>query len=137
MSCYGRRLDWIIYSKSFIGDKFENIKNNTMTKEDHTEVGEVVHSIVGGYHAKVDAQNIVTNAALIEIKDHLKELNNKVASHEKIINQNLPHNIAHCTQTDTIQEIRDNLISRRAVITAFVVGIPLAAVIIGGILKFV
>jgi hypothetical protein len=40
------------------------------------------------YHAEVNAQNTVTNAALIGINEHLKQLNSKVATHEKIINDN-------------------------------------------------
>ena len=56
-----------------------------MDKDDRTEVREIIHGIVGGYHAKVDAQNEVTNAALKEIKDRLGKLNGSVSSHEKYI----------------------------------------------------
>ena len=48
------------------------------------------------------------------INARLDKLNGKVAEHEKIINQNVPHNISHCVQTKTIEEIRDNMITSKS-----------------------
>jgi len=102
-----------------------------MTQQDRTEVREIIHGIVGGYHTKVDAQNFVTNSALGEIKDHLKTLNGSVAKNKSIIDRHLPHRVSDCVQSDTIKEIRDNMISRKAIIAAIVVAIPLIAGVVG------
>lgn len=102
-----------------------------MTQKDRTEVREIIHGIVGGYHTKVDAQNFITNSVLGEIKDHLGKINGRVEKHQTIIDKNLPHTVANCSQVKTIMEIRDNMISRKAIITAIIVAIPLAAGVFG------
>jgi len=59
---------------------------------------------------------------LSEFNLHLKELNGSVARHEKIINQNLPHNIAHCPQTETIEDLKKNMVTERAVKKTIYIG---------------
>jgi len=100
-----------------------------MTAKDRTEVRDIFHSTIIGYHAKVDAQNAVTNASLGDIKDHLKTLNGKVYEHERIITANIPHNVSHCVQAETIQAIRDSMVTSKAVKKAIFAGISTAGVI--------
>jgi len=56
-----------------------------MTQADRTEVRDIIHGIVGGYHAKVDAQNEITNEMLKEIKGRLGKINGSIASHGRYI----------------------------------------------------
>ena len=51
----------------------------------------------------------------IEVKKRLDKLNGAVASHEKIITENLPHSIAHCPQQEAIKDLQENMITSRAV----------------------
>ena len=77
-----------------------------MTQKDRSEIREMIHGILSGWHATTTAQNDITNASLGDIKDHLIKINGKVVEHEKIINVNLPHNIALCPQKDIIEELK-------------------------------
>lgn len=52
----------------------------------------------------------MTLIALERIEGHLKKINGSIVSHDKIINANLPHDISHCSQSETIKEIRDKII---------------------------
>lgn len=45
----------------------------------------------------------------LEINNRLDKLNGNVAKHEKLINENLPHNIAHCSQAESIDAIQKDL----------------------------
>jgi len=56
----------------------------------------------------VDTDNKETN-------EHLKRINGKVAEHTKIIAENLPHTVIHCTQAKAIDELHDNMITEKAV----------------------
>jgi hypothetical protein len=77
-----------------------------MTQKDRSEIREMIHGILSGWHATTTAQNDITNASLGEIKDHLVKINGKVAEHEKVINVNLPHHIALCPQRDAIEDLK-------------------------------
>jgi len=77
-----------------------------------------------------------TNITLLKIEQHLEKINNKVADHRKIINENLPHTIVHCSQIETIGKIRDNMISRKAIVSAIIIAIPLTGAIFGIISHF-
>ena len=77
-----------------------------------------------------------TNIALFKIEQHLEKINNKIEDHDKIITENLPHTVAHCSQIETIKKIRDNMISRKAIVSAIIIAIPLAGIIIGMISHF-
>ena len=78
-----------------------------MTQTDRTEVREMIHGILSGWHAATTAQNDMTNQSLERIEKHLVKLNGSVAEHERVILENLPHSIDHCPQAPVIKEIRD------------------------------
>ena len=94
-----------------------------MDKGQRDQVREILHDIIGVYHAKVDAQNTVTNAALNSIDIHLAKLNGTVAENRKIIDANLPHTIVQCPQVPIIEKLRDTMVSRKAIISAVLIGI--------------
>jgi len=94
-----------------------------MNKEQRDQVREMLHDILSGYHVKVDAQNTVTNAALKAMNIHFTKLNGAVAENRKIIDANLPHTIVQCPQASTIEKLRDNMVSRKAIISAVLIGI--------------
>jgi hypothetical protein len=105
-----------------------------MTQDE--KIKEVIRGVLADWHHDTVLREISTNKALDNIEKQLEILNGKVIAHEKTININLPHNISHCAQTDTIQKIRDSMISRKAVIGSIIVAIPLAGVIFGIIVHF-
>jgi hypothetical protein len=86
-----------------------------MDAQERTEVRNMIHDILAGWHAETVAREELINLSLVNIKDHLGRINGSVAKHEKMINENLPHTTANCAQKATIQEIRDNMISTTAV----------------------
>ena len=98
-----------------------------MTQKDRTEVREMIETTLGGWHSETVLREVTTNKALDNIDKHLGKLNGTVGKHQTAIDQNLPHTVANCVQTKVIREIRDNMISRKAVVTAILVAIPLAA----------
>jgi hypothetical protein len=51
----------------------------------------------------------------LEIKSRLDKLNGNVSRHETIINENLPHNISHCVQTETIKRLEENMITEKTI----------------------
>ena len=77
-----------------------------------------------------------TNITLLNIEKGIGKLNGTVADHDKIIDENLPHTIVHCSQIETIGKIRDNMISRKAIVSAIIITIPLAGAIFGIISYF-
>lgn len=94
-----------------------------MNQQDRSEVREMIATTLEGWHTETVIREITTNKSLDNIDKHLENLNGKVASHEKIINVNLPHTSAHCAQTATIQKIHDNMITSKAVRNAIIIGI--------------
>ena len=68
-----------------------------------------------GLTTLMNAQFLNVNDTLKGINDHLVRLNGKVAEHEKTINTHLPHKINDCVQSETIKEIRDNMVSSHSV----------------------
>jgi hypothetical protein len=85
----------------------------------------MLHDILSGWQAANTAQADITNAGLAKIDEHLTKLNGKVAEHEKIININLPHTINACAQKDTITEIRDNMVSGKAMRKTIITSVTL------------
>ena len=69
-------------------------------------------------------------ADLTEIKDRLRGMNNKIASHEKTINENLPHSIDHCPQVETIETLKENMITSKSVKKSIYIGIGVLVSII-------
>ncbi len=101
-----------------------------MTAKDRQEVREIFKDIMAGYMVSIqgyvssnNAQYIATDGALDKIDKHLEKLNGTVAEHEKKILQELPHTIANCPQQDKIQNIRDNMVSNKAIQKAIYTGI--------------
>lgn len=77
----------------------------------------MLEDILSGWKKGYEGLAISTNTSLISIEKHLEKLNGKVAEHERIINQNLPHNVSHCSQVETIRELQDNMITIKALKT--------------------
>lgn len=94
-----------------------------MEAEERKEVREMLHDILAGWQATNVAQAEITNLSLGEIKEHLAKLNGKVAEHEKVININLPHSVQHCPQTKVIENLKENMISGKAIRNAIIIGI--------------
>ena len=91
-----------------------------MDKDQREQVREMLHDVLSGYHAKVDAQNTITNDALIRIDKKFEKLNGSVAENRKVINENLPHTIDKCPQTEVIESLKVNMISGKAIKTAII-----------------
>lgn len=69
----------------------------------------------------------------IEINKRLDRLNGSVARHEKIINENLPHNIAHCPQAGKIEDLEKNMITSTAVKKTLYIGFGIVCALIAAI----
>jgi dsDNA-specific endonuclease/ATPase MutS2 len=72
-----------------------------------------------------------------EIKGRLDRLNGNVARHEKIINENLPHDVSMCTQSDAIKKLQDNMVTERAVKKTLYIGFGIICTLIGAIFAVV
>lgn len=88
-----------------------------MTTRDREEVRTMLEDILTGWRQGYENHISHTNLNLEKIEKHLEKLNGKVAEHEKIIDQNLPHNISHCPQSGTIKNLEDNMITSKALKT--------------------
>jgi len=66
-----------------------------------------------------------------EVKGRLDKLNGSVARHEKVINENLPHNVNHCPQVKAIEELQGNMITAKAVKKTIYVGFGIICGLIG------
>jgi hypothetical protein len=93
--------------------------------EEKKDLKEYMHTCMAGYHAKVDAQNLITNNTLKNIEDHLKSLNGKVAEHEKIINEralvvkdfenHVENRVQTCPQEKRLRVLEDTNLSTKSV----------------------
>jgi hypothetical protein len=86
-----------------------------MEVQERSEVREMIHGILDGWHEASVAREKLIYVSLNNIDSHLEKLNGKVAAHEKTILENLPHSINHCPQTKTIDEIKDAITGAKAV----------------------
>ena len=68
--------------------------------------------------------------SLIGIKNQLRGMNINIASHEKIINENLPHSIDHCPQSETIETLKENMVTTKSVKKTIYTSIIVLGVII-------
>ena len=73
------------------------------------------------------------DSKLTEFNEHFKRLNGTVAKHEKIINEHLPHNVAHCTQAENIKQLRDNMVTEKAVKKTLYIGFGIICTLIATI----
>ena len=101
-----------------------------MTIEERGEVRDMIHDILSGWEANTVAREEITNISLVKIDKHLEKINNKVAEHEKTINTNLPHNISHCSQTEIIKTLTDNMITSKTVKKTVYIGFGIIATLV-------
>jgi hypothetical protein len=85
-----------------------------MDVQERAEVRDMIHGILSGWNARAESYMSTTNNSLNNIDTHLKTLNHTVAKHQTVIDKNLPHTIAHCTQKDTIESIEKTLVKLNA-----------------------
>ena len=57
-------------------------------------------------------------------------MNINIASHEKIINENLPHSIDHCPQVETIETLKENMVTTKSVKRTIYTGVIVLCAII-------
>lgn len=109
-----------------------------MTAEDRKQTREMIIDVLAPLIEKIEGRDILMNVSLNnidgrmeKIDSHLVTLNGKVAEHEKIVNTVGEERIRGCVQKGIIQEIRDNMVSRKAVYGAVFTGLGSLSVIIG------
>lgn len=85
------------------------------------------------YRLYLSAEFKTINEKLDTIDGRLKNLNSKVAEHEKIINQNLPHTIIHCPQVEIIEDLKENMITGRTILNTLYIGFG----ILGGLIALI
>ena len=86
-----------------------------MEAEERSEVRDMIHDILDGWHEASVSREKLIYISLNNIDNHLEKLNGKAASHEKIINENIPHTFVHCVQAKIIEEIKDIVTGNKAV----------------------
>jgi hypothetical protein len=86
-----------------------------MDPVDRAEVREMLLDIISGPLEKINGQYRLVSAQLSNIDIQTTKTNSTVARHDIIINENLPHTTANCPQQDKILEIRDSMISGKAI----------------------
>jgi uncharacterized DUF497 family protein len=87
-----------------------------MTTPERTEVREMIHGILSGWQAATIARDDLMNNHLGIISERLDKINGSVAKHEKLITENLPHTILHCTQADSIETIKKVLLKEDIIV---------------------
>ena len=109
-----------------------------MTAADRKQTREMIVDALAPFVKQIEGRDILMNATLNnidgsvdKINTHLSNLNGKVAEHEKIVNTVGEERIKGCVQKGIIQEIRDNMVSRKAVYGAVFTGLGSLSVIIG------
>jgi hypothetical protein len=68
-----------------------------------------------------------------EIKGRLDKLNGSVARHEKVINENLPHSVNHCPQVKVIENLKDNMVTEKAVKKTIYIAFGIICALIGAL----
>jgi len=102
-----------------------------MTQKDRTEIRDMIHDILSGWQAGTISREEVTNVSLKNIDGHLARLNGSVIEHSKLINENLPHSIAHCLQAKDIETLKENMVTEKAVKKTIYIGFGILATLIG------
>jgi len=93
----------------------------------------MIHGMLSGWEANTISREEITNIRLGEISEHLKRINGTIAKHEKVINENLPHNITHCPQTERIKTLEDNQITTKAVKKTLYIGFTIICTLIAAV----
>lgn len=65
-----------------------------------------------------------------EVNKKLDKLNGTMDEHTKVISENLPHDISHCVQTETIEKLKENMVSEKAVKKTIYIGIAILGTLI-------
>lgn len=68
-----------------------------------------------------------------EVKGRLDKLNGSVARHEKVINENLPHSVNHCPQVKVIENLKDNMVTEKAVKKTIYIAFGIICALIGAL----
>jgi RNAse (barnase) inhibitor barstar len=107
-----------------VDNKLVNFKAK-LDPDEKKDLKDYMHTCMAGYHAKVDAQNLITNNTLKNIEIHLNNLNGKVAEHERIINEralvvnefenHIEHRFETCPQEKRIRNLEDTNLSTKSV----------------------
>lgn len=105
------------------------------------ELIEFIDAKLGGYHAKVDAQNTITNLRLSNIDERLKILNGTVAEHDKILKErgitirdlqnSAETRAATCPHLEEINELKTNNKIGISIKKLIITSITLIGIIIG------
>ena len=83
-----------------------------MTNEEKQEFKEYIHTAIAGYHAKVDAQNTVTNLKLETIEKHLDKQNGRIGKAEEAIAMALEERSGNRQQQQQYRDVVDELEER-------------------------
>jgi hypothetical protein len=109
-----------------------------MTNDDKKEIKEIIHDVICGYHAKIDAQNTITNSRLKTIDDHLKTLNGKTEKTIIRVTELEKKELVHYNECPIIPKVRiieDQLLSQTSVKKfmgiMFVSGVSIGGIIVG------
>ena len=107
-----------------------------MTAADEKKTRQIFSDLIAPHMVQQASDSKQTNISLLKIEKHLESLNGTVARNATMIANNLPHREDLCPKKKVIEDIRDNMVSRKAVVKAIIIGIPLAAAIFGIISHF-
>lgn len=107
-----------------------------MNRADEDKTRQIFTDLIAPHLVQTASDIKQTNIALLNIEKGIKEMNGTVARNSKIIGENLPHREDLCPKKKVIEDIRDNMVSRKAVVRAIIIGIPLAGAIFGIISHF-
>lgn len=86
-----------------------------MTQGDRTEIRDMIHGILSGWHAETVAREDVITISLNGINKRLDKINGTITEHGKIISENLPVTEAHCSKSSTIDELEKAFIGEEAI----------------------
>lgn len=85
-----------------------------MDAEERAEVRQMIHDVLSGWQARTESYMETTNGELKGIHSQFERLNGTVRTHQTVIDQNLPHTVAHCTQAPTIKKLEESMVTTKA-----------------------
>ena len=92
---------------------------------------QLIEEMFRGQTRYLNAQFETIQDSFDKVTTRLDKLNGKVAEHEKVINQNIPHTVNHCAQTEVITELRDNMVTSRGIKKVMIASITGASAVAG------
>ena len=90
---------------------------------------QLIEEMFRGQTRYLNAQFETIQDSFDKVNNRLDRLNGKVAEHEKVINQNIPHTVNHCAQTGVITELRDNMVTTRGIRKVLITGLTSASAV--------